>query len=278
MATYDVVPSSISVVYSEMNDSPQESWDETGPKMVRKLKCAWSDRWLFAKQLLGYNWAAGLNIIYNLPHAYPGVSNVFAVAVTSIVPFGAIKDGFSSKIAEYTEAVLTVQYEPFPIGNVLGVQTLVSESLEPIVEFLTMPNRKLFWDAGKTQKLETDEAPGVMIRMLNWNYTIHHMPYIPDEVLTLPGYVNDSAITSPTLGKTFAAETLLFNPPFTTRQITTEGAQDWEVTYSFSYRQQGWNKLPKAGESVTEFKIIFDNSGSEFKIYPTADLSAVLLL
>lgn len=269
-----VLDNEISVSYTEIGDekSPTEGANKEGPRATRLLECTWANRWTLLKELLGW-WEYNSNtdtVVIHRPHDYP--HNQWAKCLdVNILPFGKDVPSGVDGVSAYGKARLTVVY------GVPEEDDYASESLEPSAEFLTFPNEKLFWDAAKTEPLNEDEAPGVLLNTLNWIYNRHKMPYIPVEILNLIGYVNAAAITSPTLGMTFPIETLLYQPPTLAREISVVGGDyarltGWRIEFRFTYRPTGWNKFPKRGEAFT-FKDIYDDSGTLKKVYPLGDFT-----
>lgn len=285
-----VVPFSTTVQYEEIHGSRRESWREDGITCQRGLKCAWDDRHQLALDLRGYLRNDGAGVTFQNPQTFPGLGNCFVSSI-EIQPFnpGPQASVIDQTILEYEFVELTVTYAN--IGNIstedpvhddeaeASTEVLITESLEPTVEFLTLPNRKLFWDTGAEQsdQLQVDESPGFQIRMMEWIYTIHFMPFIPADAMDLQGFVNDATLTSPSLGKSWAAETLLYFGASPSRQITSQGIQAWEITYRFGIREQGWNNYPKAGVDGFTFQPIYKDGGDRLINYPLADLSSLLL-
>ena len=151
-----VVPNSISVSHEEIAPSPVEDWTEDGEfKATRILKCAWDDRHTLAKELRGYVTRSGNDITMVRSHPYPGFSGVFCRGV-GIVSFAGILNGTDPQVATYDFAVLSASYDSMPDLVDSETNVLITESLEPNVEFLTIPNRHLYWDQGGADQLNTD--------------------------------------------------------------------------------------------------------------------------
>ena len=74
--------------------------------------------------------------------------------------------------------------------------------------------------------------------------------------------------------RTFPAETLLYNPPRLERDITTEGARAWRVTYRFTYRPEGWNKFPRRGYDTME--TVYKAGGAALEVYDTGDFTELI--
>lgn len=272
-----LVLNSITVPYEEINGGRRERWDDDGFYCTRQLKCAWDDRWMLTHQLRGYTRRSSNSIVYFVPATYPGSTNIFVDAV-EIEPFAGPVEGVNNKILDYDFAILTVCYKTITYNastNDALRETLVTESLQASAEFLTLPNRKLYWDTEQENQLETDEAPGLLVKMFDWVYTLHQMPLISYDYLNAVGYINNAALTSPTLGLTFPAGTLLYNAPEMNREIADHETGAWELTCRFSYRREGWNYLPRAGYST--FQPVYDEVGAQAFFYPEGNLNLLML-
>ena len=273
-----VRPGRLTVSFEELSEpspSPlRESFSpEGGFEVERALKCDWDDRLDLARELLGHVQTVGGQTIYTQPHRYPDFETAIADSV-SIAPFGRNVSATSGSdpINDYESAVLGVHYAVPENQDPTG-QGLVTESIEGAAEFITVPHEDLHWDNGTGALLKADEAPGQLIKMLEWVFVLHHVTNIPSEVFDLVGRCNSTAITSVVLGKEFGVETLLYNPPSLRREITTDGVGAWELTFRFTWRPGEWNKFPRAGKSVMEH--IYLSGGGIYRPYPTANLSVL---
>lgn len=262
-----VVPCSISVTYEELGEpqSPSENYGEEGGfQGTRYLKCAWGDRHTLARELMGTIDIQDNQFIITLPHAHPAFELAF-VRNVGISGFGK-PGGDSATVLNYEHAIVAAQYKTGKWMDIPGdgegeENVLVDETLDAGGEYLTRPNRLLYWDAEKKEQLSADEAPRLFIQMATWRYTIMQIPYFPTGFFDLIGKVNSAAVQSQTLGITFAAETLLMEPAQPSRLITNSGAQAWKLPIALTYRPKGWNKFYKAGE--TEPQSLFNGQGVE---------------
>lgn len=258
----------MTITYNELEGSGKLTYrSEGGVVGERVFEVDWSDRLTFADELRG---TVG-QVIKTRPATFPGLSWLYCVDV-AVEGAGRVL-GDSSVIA-YDKAKVTARYEPGEFDE-NDDRLLVTESLEPSVEFLTMPSEGLFWDNAQEEPIAPEEAPGKLRRELDWVYTKHEVLSLPASTLSLLGYVNAASIKSPTLGLTFAAETLLYHIKPLIREITTEGVQAWTVTYVFSYNGAGWNKYVRAGSATPQ--TMYDGAGNEFKQYPTGDFRQIVL-
>lgn len=271
------IGTSLTVDYEEIDGSPTEASSQNGFVVKRILQCAWGERGTLRRQLIGTIERYGDVIVVYKAHRYPGGTAAICSDVQT-TPFGKSEGNDSDGVASYEFARLEVTYEVPTYGSDEESgegESYASESLRPAAEFITLPNQNLYWDAAKTEPVGLEESPGKLIVMLEWQFTRHRMPYIPNDVVNLVGGVNDVAITSPSLGLIFPAETLLYNPPDMMRDIVMSGALEWEMNMVFTHRPQGWNKFPKKGETVT-FHPIYNNSGVLEKPYTPVDFSVLL--
>lgn len=265
------------IAFEEMESSPVERLLTSGFEATRRLKCAWADRLDLARELSGSAEWVEDELVVTPAATYPNFSAA-SVRSVQIAPFGVISaDTVDASQAAYPCAILTVHYAT-PSSDSSGSSsaspdTLVAESLEPTTEFLTISADGLRWGSTSGTALLPDESPGQQMRGLNWVYTRFRMPVVVPATFSLVGKVNASSITSTTLGVSFAAETLLYNPPLLKRTTSLAGVSDWQVTYRFSYRPTGWNRFWRS--STSTFDQIFTASGP-LTVYPTGDFTALL--
>ncbi|RLC38840.1 hypothetical protein DRH27_01270 [Candidatus Falkowbacteria bacterium] len=281
----------ITVAYKEMGDSPREYVRSGANGAVRDLECAWSDRFTLAKEMTGY-YTQSISVVDTVvniyePHHYPHTSlQKLYAKEANISGIGKMigDDDFSTQaVAKYTYAKVSVNYETASeYGGTEVEDALVTESLEPASEFLTMQTDNLGFSDGRA--LGAGEAPGKIVRMMDWVYTVHKLTKIPNGLLSLPGTVNDRRMYARTLDLYFPTGTLLFGNPSLSRDITAEGAEAWSVTVRMSYRPTGWNFFPRivtAGGDISWQRLYpVTNSvvvGGAINFYPLADFSSVIL-
>ena len=257
----------MAVTRLELDGSGKLSLDGGGPVGERLFECDWADAVALAQKLRGIAGAFS----GSRPEAFPWMPTLFC---TGVHIEGCGQTLGTSELIAYSRARLTARYEPVEMDE-RAERLLVRERIVPSVEFVTMPAQKLFWDNVQKEPVAPEEAPGKLIRSLDWIYEIREMETLPAALLSLIGHVNQEAMRSPTLGWTFAAETLLFHLREPEREITTEGVQAWTVTYVFSYRPGGWNKFDRPGYDTPQ--TMFDDDGDELKIYPLADFNQIIL-
>jgi hypothetical protein len=274
----------ITVPFSEMPGSPTEEWYYGGFRATVKLICAWEHRNTLALEVLG-----------NGGEYYPRLPMTMARARgVSIAPFDAriTHDPLSGLVAPYASfasceaAVLTIQYDSTgPDGD-----ELITEALEPTAEFQSLGAEGFEWQSvvdelgfeWRGRELRAEEAPGLLVRGLDYKVTLHKVLFIPTAVIDLVGCVNDSPIAARFLGLTFPPETLLYNPPTTQRRITVETVEAWTLNYRFTFRPSGWNKFWRAETGKWEriyqaYKDENDQPQSKpYNSYKLGDLSQLL--
>ena len=272
----NVQDTTITVAFEEMEGSPRERVTEDGFQAQRKLKCAWADRLTLMDQLPNRSESVGDDIVYIRGHLYPGKTDVYCYQCSCEPLYDKdVQLGSASGIAKYTYAVITADYKQSTLGDISNdVETLVTESIDSAIDTLMLPKKGLYWTTGANKKaLTLDESPHAVRELFTWVYTMHSLPTIPDWFFTLVGRVNDSAVTSLALKRTFEAETLLYGPPTCERIRTTAGIQAWNATVRFVYDPDGWNKFPRGG--YTGRYTIYDAAGDVWRAYPTADFTVI---
>jgi len=250
------------VVYStidccEMHATVQEQMGTGSFTASVQLKVAWADRIALMQDLIGSVWP------YASAWGKPPVCNS-----AGVVPFPAegVENG---QAITYEHAIVTAQY------STDEDQDLITESLEPVVEFITLDPKRFRWGASSGDPLLEGEAPGRQMRSLNLVRTMKRLASVPVAVRDLAGCVNDTAYNSTRLGINFAAETLLYAGPQMSNTITTSGDQGWDLTVKYAYQPQGWNQYfrTKTGD-FEEIVEVYD--GTPYKSYPPEDFSTLL--
>ena len=230
-----------------------------------------------------YSTAAATHLLYHQGHRYGlgGNTNVRAVDGT-IEPFGQSSEDATAGI-KWTHALIAVNYET---AQQNPVRQLIEESWDPVIEFVTMPSRKLYWDASQAVPLKNDEAPGRQIHMSRWSYTVRGLSGLPWDLQFLQGAVNTKEMYSPTYQLTFGIGTVLFKAPHIVPSQSNTGTDKLDVTWEFVVREEysdagvaqtgTWNKGYKAGTRLGQ--TIYDDAGAEFAQYASEDIGSLLLV
>ncbi len=250
---------------SEMNDSPQEEWSEKGLTATVRLMVPWAYRTTLVGEIVG-NW-----------QVYPRNPQSGARATSAtVVPYPGALTGqllWTPDATTFEQALVTIKY--VRDSQTPETADLISEQLSPTAEFLTLDPKDFSWDIAGKQPLKEGEAPGLLVRGLEYTVTQHKVFNIPAACLTLPGSVNAAAYFSRLLGLSFPAETLLYSPPDSQRKITANAEEPpaWQLTHKLAYKPQGWNRFwnPRTGK----FDKIY-RKGVEYKNHPPASFAGVL--
>jgi hypothetical protein len=251
-------------VWWEANLSPTEDFSDRGANLQMVVRCDWADRYTVAAYFLE-SVPGGMLYPHNLAlgaHARRA----------GIKPAEGLLGNDGTGLAVYEHAEVTIG---FNIGQGPETENLISESLEPTVEFLTQDYRKFRWDSANGDPIQAEEAPGKLIRGLKYVITLYDRTSIPTDCIDLPGSVNQDEVTAQLLGMTFPAETLLFEGCKLQRKFKTDGTGLWNVTLTFAYRTNGWNQFWRAGASQYE-SLHLASDGSVWNSYPPASFDNLL--
>lgn len=249
----------------EMDSTAKEQWSATGINCTVDLRCPWAER---HKQLI--------NILENAnPWPYPFdddfgeiTSYALSASVQNLKAAGATEGQGNS----YEHAILTVNYGSLQSGG-NGPSQLFTESLEPSGELLTLPAEFFSWtsdDTDGTDVLKEDEAPSKPVLACDYCVTYFRVAEIPISILTLVDHVNEANVFSASLGLTFPAETLLFQPPKVSRTVAAGSANLWTLDCRFSFRQNGWNKFWRAKE-LEWGQVYIKGTTTVYKSFPTGN-------
>lgn len=242
------------------------TWEEFADDSVTTAKvdllCAYNDRWDLAADIVANRRA--------WPKAPIAAAIIPRARSAAIKPFGEAEESHSGQEIIYNQAIVTIQYTSAgPEQD--EEENLYAEELTFSAQAITLPHNLFRWGSATGEPLQENEAPGKALYSMNLNRTLYKVPPpIPASIGTLVGTVNDTTYVSPSLGISFAAETLLFQPSGISRTITTEFDGAFDISLSFAWQPQGWNKFWRA--STGTWTAIYTAAG-EYKNYPTADMS-----
>ncbi|MCC5829072.1 MAG: hypothetical protein JJU36_06445 [Phycisphaeraceae bacterium] len=264
-------PIAITIEYQELEGSPIVAFTSDGVTVQRELRCLWSERLTLARQLLGGNVSGG----YHWPHAYAPIPSA-RVHHVDVRPFPppALRPPLQDHDAEYLDAQISVHYRTSPLVAFEG--RLVSETLEALADDQLQDGDSLFWHptgaGGQGPSIGDALAPSRRLRGFNWAVTHHQVTQLPLATLTLVGHINDSILTSPSLGLVFPQRTLLYQPPSMRRIQTPEDAPAWDVTFRFAFRGADWN-LAFDPKREDYFPLYARNSDQPVTFYPEGDFT-----
>lgn len=245
--------------FEEMAGSPVEDFAEAFTA-TRKLLVAWGSRYSLVGELE-----------YSI---YPYRPALIAYARSvSVEPFGnAITAVDGNGLLAYEKALVTVNYslssdDPQTVD-------LVTESIEPNAEFRTLDFEDFRWSAVDGDLLKEDEAASQLLPGHDYIIKFHNLATVPTAVVDLEGFVNAAAFATYTLGRTYAAETLLFGGGTPSRRITSAGVDNFTLTERFHYKADGWNKFFRQATQIQES--IYHKTSGIHKNHPLGDFSTLL--
>lgn len=231
---------SFTTACSEMPGSPVEVVGDDTYTATVTLRCAWADRYALGGEIAAYS-------------LYPNVPASLARAKTiTIRPFTCVNNITPAQNASYEEAILVVEYvfdSETPQDG--GGGDLIAESLEPTAQNLGLDGFMFRWKSGG-EGVQPGERPSLIFRGFDYVLTKFNKTAIPAAAKSLVGCCNNAQVSAPTLGLTFAAETLLFNPPSIQRKVVIGSTPSlkWTITYRFTYQPGGWNAFWRAARAA----------------------------
>ena len=277
----------------ELSGSPVESFDPQGPRAVRRVKCAWEDRYELADSFLG----TGKRGSHVSPAVYPhndADTNPLYASSVQITPFFEAdvqhdpdNSGFQHAVAKYTYAQLEVTYAllhpRLKSGGLLDDAThpdvVTSETLESSVEYITLPIKGLEWHTnGTATPLAMGEAPGLALPSAVWTVTRNFYEAIPLSFFDWGGSTNKLAITSNKFGSfEFEVRTLMYEPGEVIENHTAEfGVPFWRCTMRFHYSKKRWDKFYRSETGAFE-SIYASIAGTPQRLpYPEQELQKLI--
>jgi hypothetical protein len=256
--------------WSVVSGWPKEKTGLNSFSAELKLIGPWDDRFAQARRILGISGG-----ILTSPTKYMDLKNVRAKEI-GIEPLGdRLTDDSTDDSPLYEKAIITVNYNS---DNDISTEsgdsaTLMEESLEPDVNFVSAPWRKLFWKTDGYPLTEA-ETPQFPVSRIRWNVVLYNLKTLPTGLLTDSTKCNATAIKSNTLGVTFPAETLLYLAGSPKRLFTTEGVSSWTCAMSFIWQPFSWNKFFRRGVATPQE--LKDSGGTDFKPVTAIDFATAL--
>jgi hypothetical protein len=253
----------------EEHGTRKERINDNGANCSVTLRVDWDNRFALVADVVGLRRAWPALTAWTRP---PRARDA------DVVPDGA--KGFTlEQELIYQSALVTINYDSEvedPSEDEDQPELIITETLEPNQEFLTLDYRKFRWDNAVGDPLVEGEAPGRPLYSMNLVRDFQRWePPLPAELLTGIGHVHDEEYVCARLGMTFAADTLLFIPPVLKHDVTTAGSEAFQGSIKFAYKPEGWNKFWRASKDQyaeiwsTDLAAVYEN-------YPSADLSALL--
>ena len=225
-----------------------------------QLRCAYESRHLLVADVCGQRrpWPKG------------AAGQVPVAQTAGIVPVVSPGSPASSDQGlNYSEALVTVNYTT-------AVVDVVSESIEPFAEFITLDYRWFRWGSGSGTILREEEAPGRLTRGVNFvRNELEVQPPLGMDLINLSGYINNTPITSSLTGFIFPKETLLYAPPIINSTLDSTGLRKFQITKKFTYQPQGWNTYFRSYTGTYQ-AIYRVGETSPYKSYPLGNLSTLV--
>jgi len=264
----------MAVAFDEDNSSPRGSLRDGKHIVTRTGLTAWGDLDLFAIELMPpstgkYTPAVGA--------AMPG-NNQLRVSAFSFEPHGnaAVTGQTFSALNSYTKAKWSITYErpEYAVDETEAAADgdpipFLSHTWEGGGEFLTLPDDALLWvtsggdpsSATFTSSVGDEANAGLFIPSIEHQVTWSRVPSPPfDDIRARVGKVNHANMILST--GTAAPETLLFLNPSISREVMSDGARAWSVSYKFSERRViaedqtdpgGWNHFYRNNSGASGF-------------------------
>jgi hypothetical protein len=236
----------------------------------RKVWMAWSDVDTFISNL------AASDGLY--PYNPSSGATVWKVKIEKM-PGSPLTASGGTGMVIYDAAVVWLWYStsaPRYWSNLFYV-----ESVEPYREFHSVSH--LDYEGGSALQWGSDDAElsepvGVVLSGYVYCLSFHRVTTIPANFFDAAGYCNSAAVISYSLGKTFAAQTLLHMDPRASRQIVLGGANRWALHYRWIYRGMNsatWNHKwrPDGGG---KWDTVEDSNGVQAIFHPTVAFSTLV--
>lgn len=283
----------LTVVHEEIDGSPViVDTENAGFSATRTLQCKWEERLLLVDQLRGAILRGPSLTTRIVPHRFPEFSDALCQEARAVRWGGMTSDVGVIPVTYEAARVIVIYKVPdginIPSPDARPEDVLVTESIEPSAEFITVPNEGLFWPSSPTEiqeKLPDDITVTKLLSKLDWVYTIHQEQDLPKQLLKLIGRVNEFEVSRQQINQTFPAESLLFASLHAERQVTTEGTQAWRLTFRFTFNpfetdsgiaapKTGWNLFLRSGNKVP--RPLIDKDGKQVKPYERADFKELI--
>lgn len=210
---------------------------------VRKFLIKWESREQFLADLLGGLVTAGGQQVLREPDKHPTWPWLYARAAR-VEGLGAI-DADDTPVG-YPKAVVTATYRPLTQDGAgqFGSEVFITETQEASAEMISIPKEKLFWDQGPNidDPVQDEVTAAKRVVLIRATITVHHWANPPlSEMTDRVGKINGAAFTA--LIVKWPKEKLLFDGFGINTDITSQGIGAFQITYNFTFRSAGWQKL-----------------------------------
>jgi len=238
-----------------MQGYPQGRWQDGEFDGRRQLKVAWSSAASLIASLENTSWP------------YDDGPNACTPRRADIKPFPGCRQRGSGSVASYDYALVDMYYTTRGPKLHATLQQYITEDISSFSKVFRINAGALYWGDGV--QVSQNDSPMVQNHGLRWDISYNRLTSIPSYCLGYVGYVNSNAVTSPTLGRVFAAGTLLYKGAKIRANYSWGKLARYSVTYSFYYWPYGHNKVFRSGSSSLYEYIYSDAAATTlFSPYP----------
>lgn len=243
------------VQYAEMQGYPIGKWSGGDFDGYRRLKVAWDSIYNLLSSLENTAW----------PYA-TGPSACTPISAT-VKPFPGCRQHGSGNKASYDWAMVDMRYTTRGPTWKKSLGYSVHETTSPFTQVKQIdPDGKLFWNNNDTNPLTTREGPIAQWHGMKFSLTFSGLRTAPSGAWDYLKYVNSNAVTSYTLGRTFAAGTLLYKGAVIGANYAWGRMPRYSVTYEFIYWPPGHNTIFR--QESAGFVPVYHAGGAAFELYP----------
>ena len=245
------------VTYQERNGSCKTTFALGGASAERIFTVAWSDAFDFAKELYG-RYTIFPSGEYQEPARFPYVGHLYCSEV-SVDGFGVPGESSNADgiYITYAKARVVAKYTPLLREPDADPETVEEESVAVAVEMVTLPGEEYEWVDGSVA-IKGDVLPGKVETTTQFSVTRYNVSSLPDATIAgLVGTVNNATWRGYTAGYA------LFAGADARRSITTDGAEDWEITYNFLIKSHSWNHVYRDGAAHGHYEAVQTKGGND---------------
>jgi hypothetical protein len=259
-----------SVTHYEMDGYPIVDQTLDAYTAIRKVWMAWSDVDTFINELVATD---GL-----YPYVPASGATVYRVRIEKM-PGSELSASGGTGMVAYEAAVLTLWYStsaPRYYSNLF-----YTEKVEPYREFHTVSH--VDKDGQSVLQWGSDDEPlsegvGVVLSGHVYCLSFYRATSIPANFYDAAGYCNSASVVCYSLGKTYAAETLLHADPRAERHAILGGTNRWKLHYRWIFRGANsatWNHKwrPDGGG---KWDTVEDANGTQATFHPTVNFATLV--
>jgi hypothetical protein len=239
------------VEYAEMQGFPIGRWQNGYFDGQRRLKVAWNQSSALLNELEGTSWPYSDGDNYCTPYR------------ADIRPMPNCRQRGSDSIASYDYAIIDMYYTTRgPRWQPLQSQYIEERISSCTKSFKVNTKDALEWADGT--EIASGDAPTIMEHGLRYDITYDKVTSMPSQVMSFVGYVNNNSVYSPTLGMTFAADTLMYVGADVASHYSWGKLPRFKITYKFDYWPYGHHMKFRSGKG---YEVMYDTDGNIFYPY-----------